>query len=128
MPCGPRRPTARQSAVVIRSHHVSNRLSRTPQAGEFIDHFSVDLLSGASHNALQPYEKRSLLPTFIHAGRDFCPYSNSGDAILASLVFDLGTSYWIAIANKDAIFAIFSANFVWITSFTRAFFFCSLTL
>ena len=33
-----------------------------------------------------------------------------------------------AIPNKDAIFAIFSANFVWITSFTRAFFFCSLAL
>jgi hypothetical protein len=34
----------------------------------------------------------------------------------------------IAIPNKDPIFAIFNANFVWITSFTPAFFFCSLAL
>jgi hypothetical protein len=33
-------------------------------------------------------------------------------------------SCWIATANKDAIFAIFSATFVWISSFTRAFLFC----
>ncbi len=65
MPCGPRRPTARQSAVVIPLPPREQSSQPNTQAGEFIDHFSVDLLSGASHNALQPYEKRSLLPTFI---------------------------------------------------------------
>ena len=60
-------------------------------------------------------------------GRDFCQYSNSGDVTLASLgFFGLRVSCWIVIANKDAIFAIFSAIFVWISSFTGAFFFCRL--
>ena len=41
--------------------------------------------------------------------------------------FGSRTSCWTAIAHKDPIFAIFSPNFVWISSFTRAFFFCRLT-